>query len=156
MQGFGLLVLRLVFGLTFVVRGLPKLVPVWGMTPRETAALFETAGVTPPYPIAVGTGLVELFAGALLLAGAYTFWSSMLLTVTTAVIAWKLYLPHGFFLNWSMTPGTGHGYEHAFVVVGGLVCLMLAGPGLFSFDRRWARAAEARKLSRAVLRTGKP
>ena len=155
MQGFGLLALRLVLGLTFVLRGLPKLVPVWGASPRETAALFETAGVTSAYPVVVGTGLVELLAGVLLLAGAYTFWTSILLVATTCAVGWKLHLPHGFFINWTMTPGVGHGYEQTFLLVGALVCLMFAGPGLFSVDRRRARTAAARKKSRAVGRPGK-
>ena len=154
MQGVGLLVLRLVLGLMFVVHGLPKLVPVWGTSPRETAALFETAGVVPAYPIAVGSGLVESLGGLLLLAGGYTPWTSLLLVTTTSVLAWKLYLPHGFFLNWSLTPGQGHGYEHAMLVVGALTCLIFTGPGLFSIDRRRARLAEARKLSRVVRRAG--
>lgn len=155
MQGLGLLVLRLVLGLTFVAHGLPKLVPVWGMSPRAISALLGTAGVIPAYPITVGLGLVELLAGVLLLVGAYTFWTSVMLAATTSVVAWKVHLPHGFFLNWTMSPGQGHGLEYAFVVVGALGCLMCAGPGLFAVDRRRAQAAEARKLSRAVLRAGK-
>ena len=155
MQGLGLLVLRLVLGLTFVAHGLPKLVSVWGTSPRETAVLLETAGVTPAYPITVGSGLVELLGGFLLIVGGYTFWVSVLLVATTSVTAWTLHLPHGFFINWTMTPGQGHGVEQAFVVVGALVALMLCGPGAISADRRRARAAEARKLGRAVQKAGK-
>lgn len=150
MQGAGLLILRLVLGLTFVAHGLPKLIPVWGTGPREAAALLETAGIDPAYPIAVGSGLVELLGGVLLLAGGYTAWTSLLLVATTGAIAWRLYLPHGFFINWSLTPGQGHGYEHALLLVGGLVCLLVSGPGRLAIDRRRARLAEARKLSRTV------
>jgi putative oxidoreductase len=155
MQGVGLLVLRLTLGLTLVLHGLPKLVPMWGMGPRETEALFVAAGVTPAYAIAVGYGLVQLLSGLLLFAGAYTLWTSILLVTTISTVAWKLHVPHGFFINWAMEPGVGHGVEQSFLIVGGVVCLMLAGPGPFSIDRRRARAAEARKLSRTVARAAK-
>ena len=95
MQGVGLLVLRLTLGLTLVLHGLPKLVPMWGMGPRETEALFVAAGVTPAYAIAVGYGLNNT---------------------------------------------TGESSPDA---------------GPFSIDRRRARAAEARKLSRTVARAAK-
>ena len=155
MQGFGLLSLRLVVGLTFIAHGLPKLFAVWGTGPRATAALFDSVGLTPAYPLAIGTGIVEVLAGALLVAGAYTVWVTLLLIATTATIAWKSHAPHGFFLNWSLEPGVGHGYEFALVLVSALVCLMLMGPSLFSIDRRRVRVAEARKLNRAVLRARK-
>ena len=136
MQGFGLLLLRIVLGLTFLAHGLPKLFPLWGTSPQTTAALFEAASFTPAYPLSVGTGIVEVLAGLLLIVGAYTFWACALLVATTSVIAWKLHVPHGFFVNWSLTPETGHGYEFAFVLTGALVCLMCSGPGSCSIDRR--------------------
>lgn len=154
MQGVGLLILRVVLGLTFFVHGLPKLVTVWGTGPRESAALFETAGIEPAYPIAVGSGLVELLGGILLVAGGYIAWTAVMLAITTGVLAWKLYLPHGFFINWAMTPDVGHGYEQALLLLGALVCLLLCGPGRLSVDRRRARLARARKLSREVQRAG--
>jgi putative oxidoreductase len=136
MQGFGLLLLRIVLSLTFLAHGLPKLFPLWGTSPQTTAALFEAASFTPAYPLAVGTGIVEVLAGLLLIVGAYTFWACALLVATTSVIAWKLHVPHGFFVNWSLTPETGHGYEFAFVLTGALVCLMCSGPGSCSIDHR--------------------
>jgi len=136
MQGFGLLLLRIVLGLTFLAHGLPKLFPLWGTSPQTTATLFEAASFTPAYSLAVGTGIVEVLAGLLLIVGAYTVWACALLVATTSVIAWKLHVPHGFFVNWSLTPETGHGYEFAFVLTGALVCLMCSGPGSCSIDRR--------------------
>ena len=70
MRSVGLLLLRMAVGVIFITHGVPKLLPLWVGSPRETAALFETVGIVPAYPIAIGTGIVELFAGALLVAGA--------------------------------------------------------------------------------------
>ena len=62
---------------------------------------------------------------------------------------------NGFFLNWNLTPGQGHGYEFNFVLIGALISLMLSGPGAFSIDGRRARHAETQAYGRARLRAGK-
>ncbi len=51
------------------------------------------------------------------------------------VAVWTVHVANGFFLNWTMTPGQGHGYEFNLVLVGALVSLMLTGPGALSFDQ---------------------
>ena len=145
MQGLGLLSLRCVVALVSIAHGLPKLVPVWGGSPRETAAIFEAAGLSPAFALAVGTGIVEMLGGGLLALGAYTLWAGMLLVATNVAVGWKLHLPNGFFMNWSLEPGVGHGYEFVLVLVVAIACLMLAGPGILSIDRRRARAKSKRR-----------
>ncbi len=154
MQGMGLLLLRLVLGFIFVFHGLPKLVPIWGASPYETAALFDAAGVVPAYPIAVGAGLVEMLGGILLIVGGYTPWTSFLLLTTAGVLAWRVHLPPDYLTTWTITDGLGRGDEHALLLIGALICLMLAGPGALSLDRHRARLAAARKLRREVQRAG--
>ncbi len=44
MQGLGLLFLRLVVGGLFLSQGLPKLVPMWGGSPADTANIFQSVG----------------------------------------------------------------------------------------------------------------
>ena len=134
MRGLGLLVLRCIVGVGFVAHGLPKLIPVWGGGPRETAVLLEKAGVSWTFLVTIGTGLVETLSGVLLLAGAFVVWASLVLAATTAATALVLYLPHGFFLNWSLDSAVPHGYEFHLLRFGALVCLMLAGPGGLSYD----------------------
>jgi uncharacterized membrane protein YphA (DoxX/SURF4 family) len=45
-------------------------------------------------------------------------------------------------MNWTLKPGVGHGYEFNLLLIAGLVCLILTGPGRFSVDH-W-RAASRR------------
>ena len=149
MRGLGLLVLRFAVSIVFVAHGLPKLVPIWESGPAQAAALLAAAGVSSSYPVAVGTGIVEVFAGALLMVGAYTPWVAVLLTVTTIASSWILHLSNGFFLNWSLEPSVGHGVEFEFLQVSTLVCLMLTGPGVLSYDTRRARERESRKAQKA-------
>jgi len=139
MRGLGPLILRLAVGVVFFAHGLPKLVPVWGHSPRQAAMLLELAGVASAYPLSVGLGIVELLAGLLLIAGAFTVWVTLLLGTTTAVMAWVLHVSNGFYLNWPLEPSVGHGYEFDLLLVSGLACLMLTGPGLLSYDARRAK-----------------
>ena len=90
--------------------------------------------------MAVGTGLAEALAGVLLVAGAYTVVAALLLAATTAATSWIFHLSNGFFLNWSLEAGVGHGYEFDFLCLGGLVCVMLSGPGALAYDARRTRA----------------
>jgi putative oxidoreductase len=147
-------VLRLAVGVVFAAHGAQKLFGLWdGGGLNGTAAFFAQLGLTPAYPLAVLVGLVELGGGLLLIAGAFTLVTAAALTVTMLVAVWTVHLSSGFFLNWTIAPGQGHGYEFNFALVGALVSLMLTGPGAFSIDRRRARAAEAQAFGRARMRT---
>jgi putative oxidoreductase len=42
---------------------------------------------------------------------------------------------HGFFLNWSITPGKGHGYEFNLALLAMTLSLLLSGPGKLALDR---------------------
>ena len=144
----------MVVGAVFITHGLPKLIPLWGGSPRATAALFETVGLVPSYPLAVGTGIVEVLAGVRLVAGAYTAWVTILLAVMTLAMGWTLHLS-GFILNRVTEPGAAQAIELDLLLVGTLVCLFLAGPGALSVDARRRRAAETEAMGRARLRARK-
>ena len=136
MLGLGLLTLRLIVGFGFIAHGLPKLVPVWDGSPSATAVPLASAGLGWPYLVTVGAGLAETLGGLLLVAGAYTPWAALVLAAPTAAIGAVLYLPHGYFLNWSLDPETNHGYEFHLLRIATLVCLMMAGPGTIAYDAR--------------------
>ena len=155
MQPFGPAVLRLAVGAVFVAHGAQKLFAFWGGGgPGGTAAYFAQLGLSPAYPLAVIVGLVEFAGGLLLLAGAFTFAAALALTADMLVAVWKVHVANGFFLNWTMSPGAGHGYEFNLVLAGALVSLMLTGPGALSVDGRRVRGAEAAAAGRARLRAG--
>jgi putative oxidoreductase len=71
------------------------------------------------------------------------------------VAVWKVHLPNGFFLNWYMRPGVGHGYEFNLTLIAGLLCLMFMGAGALSVDATRDRSAESEAAGRARLRAGK-
>lgn len=156
MQPYGPAALRLAVGAIFVAHGAQKLFGVWGGGGLEgTAAFFTQIGLAPALPLAALVGVVELIGGLLLIVGALTLFAALALAFTMAVAIWKVHLANGFFLNWNLTPGQGHGYEFNLVLLGALLSLMLSGPGAFSVDGRRARSAEAEAYGRARLRAGK-
>jgi putative oxidoreductase len=156
MQPYGPLVLRLAVGAVFVAHGAQKLFGLWGGGGLSgTAAFFGQLGLQPAMPLAVLVGGVEFFGGLLLIVGALTMFAALALAVNMGVALWKVHLANGFFLNWALTPGQGHGYEFNLTLIGALIALVLTGAGAFSIDHRRARSAEAEAAGRARLRAGK-
>ena len=149
MQAWGVTILRLTVGVVFVAHGVPKLFgPMWGGTsPEDTVALFALVGLQPAPLLAVTVGIVELGGGIALFIGAFTRLMSALLAIIMAVAIWKVHWPYGFFLNWSLEPGVGHGFEYSLILLVALFCLMLTGPGVLSFDgyaNKSAKSAQGR------------
>jgi len=128
-------ILRVVTGAVFIGAGLQKLFGLWGGTGiAGTAALFRAIQLDPAYPLAVFITALELVGGILLVIGALTTWVAVPLVVEMVVAIWKVHFVNGFFLNWTLRPGAGHGYEFNLMLIGSLVCLVCTGPGTFSFD----------------------
>ncbi len=156
MERYGPTVLRVAAGAVFVAHGAQKLFGVWGGGGvAGTAAFFTRLGLTPASPLAVLVGVVEFAGGLMLIAGALTLVASVALTINMGMAIWKVHLANGFFLNWNLEPGRGHGYEFNVALIGALVSLMLTGPGALSVDGQRARSAEAEAYGRARLRAGR-
>ena len=148
MYPYGPAVLRLAVGTIFVAHGAQKLFGIWGGSGLSgTAQFMGTLGLGPGMLLAILVGLIEFAGGLMLILGALTLYASLALAVTMGVAIWKVHLANGFFLP--------AGYEYNIVLLGALICLMLAGPGAFSIDGRRARSAEAEAYGRARLRAGK-
>ena len=130
MQPYGPAVLRLAVRAVFVAHGAQKLFGVWGGGGLAgTAAYFTQLGLTPAFPLAVFVAVVEFVGGLLLVAGALTLVAAGALAIEMIVAIWQFHLGQGFFLNWSLAPAQGYGYEYNVVLIGALVSLMLTGAG---------------------------
>lgn len=153
MDRYGPTLLRLVVGVTFVAHGAQKLFGVWGGGGLAgTAVYFDSLGLSPGYPLAVAVALAESLGGALLMAGALTSFAATTLIITSLGALWNVHLTNGFFMNWGLTPGRGHGVEFNLVLIAALASLVFTGPGAFSVDHRRARSAESYRAGRARLR----
>lgn len=147
LPAYGPTVLRLALGAVFIAHGGQKLFGLWGGAGLEgTATTFSQLGLHPASALALVWAVVEFAGGLLLVAGALTVAASIALSLLSLVAIWKVQ---------QLVPGQGYGYEFNVALLGGLVCLMLTGPGALSIDGRRAESAAAEAAGRARLRAGK-
>lgn len=160
MSAIGLFVLRLGLALVSVTHGLHTLFgimggPGSGVGPgglSQTGAQFTAMGLPGGFLIAVLVGLAQVAGGVLILAGYLVRWAAVTLAAITAILAWKSQAPWGFFLNWVLEPGRGHGIEFSVVLLTAYLCLALTGGGEWSFDGRKATRRSYVAAGRARLR----
>jgi len=55
---------------------------------------------------------------------------------TMAFAVFRVNCAGGFFMNWAVEPGKGHGYEYSMTLMLVALALMIGGAGRLSFDRR--------------------
>jgi putative oxidoreductase len=158
MAGFGLVVLRLVLAAVFAAHGAHILfgalaapgIGVGGL--QATAAQYGALGLHPELLLAILAGLVQLLGGVMLACGWLTRWAAAALIIYLGIGIWKEHYRWGFFLNWLGAAGRGQGVEYSVVLIGALVCLIIAGAGDWSLDGYQTNSAAKRAAGRARLR----
>lgn len=153
MRDYGPAVLRLSLAAVFVAHGAEKLFGLWGGGLVETAAFVTSLHLPAAYPLAVASAAAELAAGILLLCGAFTFWTALALLIARIGIFYKAYLVSGALVH--PTDVGRSGFEVSVLLIGGLIAILLTGPGALSFDTRRERFAERDAAARARIRAGK-
>ncbi|GGH32000.1 DoxX family protein [Paenibacillus segetis] len=124
----GLLIIRLVVGLTFVGHGAQKLFGWFGgYGPKGTGSWMESIGIKPGILMAVMAGLSELIGGLLFTLGLFTPIAAALIVITMLVAIVTVHGKNGF---WS----TGNGYEFNLIVIALAVGVALIGGGDYSID----------------------
>jgi putative oxidoreductase len=127
--------IRLGLAVIFIAHGGQKLFGIWGGPGLQTTIeAFERSIGVPSYLtlIAVGT---EFFGGLTVLIGFFTRLAAAGLAIDMVAAIIKVHLMNGFFLNWSINPGKGHGYEFNLALLAMSIALLLSGPGQFALDR---------------------
>jgi putative oxidoreductase len=153
MRAYGPTLLRVALGTVFFAHGLQKLLGIWGGPGvTGTVHMVQRLGFGYAYPLATLLIVTEVAGGALLILGWGTLWVTLALLVEMGIAVWKVHYPNGFFMNWAMTPGKGHGIEFNLVLIGGLLCLLLGGPGALSVDEHQSHSAASRAAGRARAR----
>lgn len=125
MMDLGLLIIRLVVGLTFMGHGAQKLFGWFGgYGPKGTGGWLESIGVKPGVAMAVIAGLSEILGGALFAAGVFTWAGAALITITMLVAIVKVHGQNGYWV-------TQNGYEYNLTLIAVAIGVALIGPGAY-------------------------
>ena len=127
--------LRASLGATMVHHGWSKLT---GEGREQHGQMMEQLNLKPGKPVAVLTGLAELFAGASTILGVATRPAALAVLVTQGVAIWKVHAKKGF----DITRG---GFEFNAALMAIAAGLLVAGPGLFSAHEGIERLAQGRR-----------
>lgn len=128
------LVVRLVLGVIFFAHGAQKVFGWFGGPGlSQTIAGFRQMGI-PPAATAVAA-FIECLGGLAMIVGFLTRPAAVGLIVVMLVAISKVHVRNGFFLNWSMAPGKGHGYEFNLALIAMALSILLGGAGMWSVDR---------------------
>jgi putative oxidoreductase len=126
MMNLGLLIIRLVIGISLIGHGSQKLFGWFGgYGPKGTGGFMESIGIKPGVLMAVLAGLGELVGGLLFATGLFTWVGAALITITMLVAIFKVHSQNGYWVDKG-------GIEYPFVLIAVVIGIALIGPGLYS------------------------
>lgn len=133
-----LLIVRVVLGVIFFAHGAQKVFGWFGGPGlRGVIAYFKQAlGV--PAPLTVLAALTEFLGGVAMIVGFLVRPAAVGLIIVMLVAIATVHWKNGFFINWSLAPGKGHGYEMNLALIGMALAVLVGGAGVGSIDR-WLR-----------------
>jgi putative oxidoreductase len=134
---WGPFVLRSAAGAVFVAHGLQRLLVLW----TESAELAISTGLV--------VGVLEVLGGLLLIVGALTFCTAIVLLGQTGLLLWRSDLAGG---AGAFAAERAYVLEFHFLLMAVLLALLLSGPGALSLDGYRTRSLETWAAARARLR----
>ena len=126
-------VIRVALGVVFFAHGAQKVFGWFGgYGLKGTTGYFVSIGL--PLPVAYAACFLELLGGVGLLLGLFTRLAALAIIAMMAGAIAKVHWPHGFFINWELAPGKGHGFEANLAFIAMAVACVIAGGGALSLD----------------------
>lgn len=127
-SSIGLLLIRLVLGLTFAAHGTQKLFGWFGGYGLEgMTGYFESIGLKPGRTMAVLAGVGEILSGLFFAAGFLTPLAALAVVVIMLVAIAKVTGQNGYWI-------TANGTEYSVAIIVVAVGLALTGPGAYAVD----------------------
>jgi len=128
------LVVRVALGTVFFAHGAQKTFGWFGGHGLSaTIGGFRQMNI-PPAATALAA-LTECFGGLALIVGLLARPAAVGLIAVMLVAIAKVHGRNGFFLNFAMTPGKGHGYEFNLALAAMALSVLIGGAGALSIDR---------------------
>ena len=128
------LILRLTMGIVMFPHGAQKLLGWFGGSGfSKTVEVFQSMmGI--PTPVAYLVIIGESIGALGLIVGFATRFCAASIGIIMIGAAVMAHGEHGFFMNWFLVPGKGHGFEYHILAVGICAALLITGGGRFSAD----------------------
>ncbi|WP_171693775.1 DoxX family protein [Paenibacillus germinis] len=127
-MALGLLIIRLVIGLSFAAHGSQKIFGWFGgYGPKGTGGFFDSIGIKPGVLMAVLAGLAEIAGGLLFAAGLWTPLGAALIVLIMLGAIIKVHAKNGYWV-------TSNGYEYNLTLIAIAVGVALIGAGEYSLD----------------------
>jgi putative oxidoreductase len=131
----GLLLIRVVVGLTLAAHGSQKLFGSFGGGgPAGTTTFFRSLGYRTPLLMALLAGLGELAGGLLFALGLFTPLAALILIVVMLNAITTVHWKKGFF-------NSAGGFEFNLTIVAAAAAIAAGGPGRYSLDHALGWAA---------------
>lgn len=126
LMSFGVLIIRLIVGLTYAGHGTQKMFGWFGGHGlKGTGGWMESIGVKPGVPMAFIAALAEIVGGLLFAAGLWLPVAAVLIVVTMFVAIVKVHGPNGYWI-------TQNGFEYNLLLIVIAVGVALIGPGVYA------------------------
>lgn len=127
-------ILRIVLGIIFFAHGAQKVLGWFGGHGlRGTVGYMTSQGL--PAPIAYMVCFFEFLGGLGLIVGLLTRLDALAIAIVMVGAIATVHIKNGFFMNWEMTPGKGHGIEANLAFLAMAVGLILDGGGWLALDQ---------------------
>jgi putative oxidoreductase len=126
-------VVRVTLGAIFFAHGSQKVFGWFGgYGLKGTTGYFVSSGL--PLMVAYAVCFFELLGGIGLVLGLLTRLAALaIITVMIGAIA-RVHWRNGFFINWELAPGKGHGFEANLAFIAMALACVIAGGGALSMD----------------------
>jgi putative oxidoreductase len=128
------LVVRVVLGIVFFAHGAQKLFG-WFGGPGLSATIGGFRQMNIPPAATALAAVIECFGGLALIVGLLARPAALGLIAVMLVAIAKVHGRNGFFMNFTLTPGKGHGYEFNLALIAMALSILIGGAGALSIDR---------------------
>ena len=126
-------IVRVVLGIIFFAHGAQKVFGWFGGHGlKGTTAYLNSTGI--PLPVAYLVCFFELLGGVGLVLGFLTRPSALAVAIVMVGAIAKVHASNGFFLNWELAPGRGHGIEANLAFLAMAIACVIAGSGALAVD----------------------
>ena len=130
-----LFIVRVVLGVIFFAHGSQKVFGWFGGPGLRGVIGYFKQSLGIPAPLTVLAALVELLGGLAMIVGFLARPAALGFIVVMLVAIATVHWANGFFINWGLQPGKGHGYEMNLALIAMALAVLVGGAGILSVDR---------------------